>query len=196
MLYRIRGYPKPIKDDSQNIAATRATADKQIRAFKNLIKNNLSRCLLNKNVGVSQALTEQQILFKPGKPKANGLKGIGILGKHATLNCNVEVTDQEAKQIAEALVHLSRTISHTKCQEYLMNQRWIIPIELKLKGKSNWDSTLLFNASTETSSEDWKVRGEWYSQNLGIAFFACPLCKHVESCTCKQFKCDDLDTLP
>ena len=123
----------------------------------------------------------------------NALAGVGILGKHATLNCNVCVSEIEARQIAEALVHLSRTLSTSHTKEFLLNQRKLIPTHLKLKGKSNWDSTLPANASAIKETEAWKVAGFQQRPLQGASYFGCPFCAHVESSQCPSFQHMDLD---
>ena len=123
----------------------------------------------------------------------NALAGVGILGKHATLNCNACVSETEAKQIAEALVHLSRTINTSQTKEFLLNQRRIIPTNLKLKGKVYWDSTLPTNASAAKETEAWRVVGFQQHPQQGAAYFGCPSCAHVESSQCGPFQHMDLD---
>ena len=111
----------------------------------------------------------------------NALAGVGILGKHATRNFNAAVSETESRQIAEALVHLSRTLSTTHTKEFLFNERKLIPTNLKLQGKSNWDSTLPTNASAVKETEAWKVVGFQQHPHQGAAYFRCPSCAHVES---------------
>jgi len=91
VLYRIRGYRKPIEDP--NIKAfSRATADKQLKAFKKSVKANAKRVLID---------AEDNKLFKANKAAPDHLKGVGILGKHFTLSFNVYVTNEEAVMIVK-----------------------------------------------------------------------------------------------
>ena len=106
----------------------RATANKQICAFKHQVRNNISRCNLTKNADGTTIRATLGDYLKPSKARPNSLAGVGILGKHATVNCNVVVTEQEARQIAEALLHLSRTISKSNTNEYILNLRNLIPL--------------------------------------------------------------------
>ena len=122
-----------------------------------------------------------------------GRQRVGILGKHATLNCNPEFSADEAPQIAEALLHLSRTISTCHAKEYLFNQRGIISITFKLRGKSNWDSTLPTNACATKDNEAWKVPNFKQHPLQEAAFFVCPSCVHVESSHRAPFQNTDLD---
>ena len=193
ILYRMRGHPKPIQDNIKNKAAPRANAAKLINAFKNQVRNNISRCILANDAEGTDHHSGNSGLFKPAKAKKDGLSGVGILGKHPTLSVNVYVSEQEAKEIAQALVQLSRTISKSSAQEYINQQRNVIPTELKLNGKSSWDTTLPINASAEQGKEDWKATGPQNDPNGTVAFFRCPNCAHVESCWCKPFQYTDLD---
>ena len=91
--YRLRRGIKPIPDDFHK-AIGRATADKQIRAFKRKIKAVVERTL---------ARDGDAVLFKPSKGKPNTLKGCGILGKLPTLSFNVRIRENEQKAFALAL---------------------------------------------------------------------------------------------
>ena len=97
------------------------------------------------------------------------------------------------QQIAQALVHLSRTISRCSALEYVNNQRKLIPTVLKLKSKSNWDSTIPTNASDSQGRTDWKITGPLHDPKGTVSFFRCPNCTHVESSWCKPFQVTDLD---
>ena len=71
ILYRIRGFPKPLADPGRK-AHNRATADKQIRAFKTLFRGVASRTMFDLDAH----------LFKPGKIQKDGLLGLAIAGNH------------------------------------------------------------------------------------------------------------------
>ena len=83
--------PKPIMDNPRK-AISRATADKQIRAFKRNIKAVTERTL-----GHDGDLK----LFKPTKAKQNSLQGCGILGRINTPSFNICINsgEQEASKM-------------------------------------------------------------------------------------------------
>jgi hypothetical protein len=189
ILYRIRGFPKPIQDNVKNKAAPRANADKLIKAFTNQLRGNIARCCLPTT---QEGLVGDGRLFKPAKARCDNLAGVGLTGKYAAINANIYVTAQEARQIAIALVQLSRTISCTNTREFVDTIRNLIPTELKLNGKANWDSTIPINAGGIQADLNWKI--DCPQNNIGNAnFFRCPKCTHVESSWCKQFQYTDLD---
>jgi len=162
----------------------KATAAKQIQSFKKQFRGNIARTVLNEN---------EFNKFKPGKAQKNGLIGVGILGKHAAIIANFAVSDLEQKHIAIALIHLSRSMSRKNSLEFVNLERKIIPIALKLKGKSNWDSTITTNAEPSTGEAKWKKNDSRISADSNLAFFQCPRCPHVEYSSCKAFQIYDLD---
>ena len=86
----------------------------------------------------------------------NQLAGLGILGKHSNLRFNVNTGDQESilVAIAKALAALNRTITHRHLQENVKGKTRLVPHELKLNGKTGWDSTLPVN-NYEQTLEKW-----------------------------------------
>ena len=67
-----------------------------VHAFKVQFKGTIARTLLN----------EDAQYFKPYKIQKDGLKGVGIIGNHASVRANVYITQHEQQYIAKALMHL------------------------------------------------------------------------------------------
>ena len=186
---RIRHHPKPISDP-QIKSHKKATAFQQIKTFTTQFKGTVARTLRNSEAS----------LFKPSKAARAGLVGLGIQGNkgHASIASNIAVTQHEQQHIALALIHLSRTINRKHCLEFLRNERDIIPIELKLKGKANWDSTMIVlnakdDASGCTGMLEWKNKTTTLQNTIKFVFFQCPRCPHVEYSSCKAFQTHDID---
>jgi len=186
ILYRIRGYPKPLQDPDTK-ARSKATACKQIRNLTKQFRSTICRTLIDSD----------SHLFKPYRLQKDGLLGVGILGNHAAVRCNIHVTDEEQKAIAEALVSLSRSINKKNCNEFLQELNSIIPKELKLNGKASWDSTLVCiqheNVEISPNDRTWSVTIASGAKDGKPTYFRCPKCTNVESSTCSNFQTDDLD---
>ena len=90
ILYRLRGGANAIKNPASR-ALTRATADKQLRAFQRLVRRVAERTLKDEQGGFS---------LKPAKGKYNGLRGVGILGRIPAISGNLCVNDEENRAIA------------------------------------------------------------------------------------------------
>ena len=109
IVYRVKGHPKPIPDPSPK-AQLKATAAKQIQAFKKAVRGNVARTLIN---------SDDAQLFRPAKAQIDTLKGVGIQGKHATLSLNIAVTPKERVDIAHALVRLNGPCAASKPKNLL-----------------------------------------------------------------------------
>ena len=185
ILYRIRGGIKPIPD-STRIAFGRATADKQIAAFKRLVRGLVSRVLDEQG---------DAKLFKPCKSKPSELAGVGILGKIAALNFNVVVTQAEQDTIAMTMSSLIRSVSIKKHKGFINGTIKLIPHELKLKGKAGWDSaipTMIASNEEDTSWAQMFEAGQIVPAGCAM-FFHCPSCSKVESSQRGTFQREDLD---
>ena len=157
------------------------------------MRANIKRCFIQGTDEEGTLPVSDGSFFKPAKSKSDPLAGVGIKGKIASINGNVFVTEQEATQIAQALVHLSRSIAKNKVHDFLNNQRNLIPVELKLKGKTNWDSSISINARGILESTRWKTADHLAMPADHAVYFRCPSCTHVESSWCKPFQHTDLD---
>jgi hypothetical protein len=127
----------------------------------------------------------------------NGLEGVGILGNHPSIRCNIHVTCAEQQAIAQALIMLSRSTNYKKCQEFMEDGVKLLPLELRLNGKASWDSTLVhIQHSTESASaasRTWEVEAPDIPIHTAPTYFKCPSCTHVESSDCSNFQTTDLD---
>ena len=62
---------------------------------------------------------DDEMLFKPVTSKLNSLQGVGILGKHASINMAVYVSENEAVNIATSLLKLAHTVSKSKANQFI-----------------------------------------------------------------------------
>ena len=146
IIFRVRGYHKPMENQI-NGAITRATLDKQLKQFKRNIRQ-----VVDKTMGGQG----DAYLFKPSKGQCDALKGVGILGKHASLACNVVTDAAEQKAIHKALTKLNRQISNSKTEEYLQGTRKLIPHVIKMNGKTGWDSSLPIITNEFETGDKWE----------------------------------------
>ena len=146
VLYRLRGYKKPI-DDPTNLALARATLDKQMNVFKKNVRAVSSRIYIN---------DDQLKLFGPAKIKKEDLTGVGILGKHQGPSFNVFVTNEEQSVIAKQLHLLNHTISDKKLDKIIDGDLKFIPRNLIMRGRAEWDSNIKpLNDPIMINNNDW-----------------------------------------
>ena len=189
VLYRLRGHPKPIPDPSV-VSRNRATADKQIKQFKNFLRGTSSRILFKETA---------DIYLRPAKASKDVLLGLATNGKHAQLNCNVHISEKEQQEIAHAIIMLTRTVSSRKARDFINNNCTLLPIDYKPRGKAGWDSTISNHAvqldqdevddCTPLNPAGIPDNGE---ERCSL-FYSCPKCGKVESSMCKSFQFNDLD---
>ena len=187
ILYRIRGAPKPLADPEQK-AGNKPTAHKQINAFQKQLRGVVKRTLAPSDAA----------MFKPFKLNHDALAGLALKGNHASVNCNITVNQHEKDTIASAIINLSRNITKQHCQEFLHNTRSITPIDLKLNGKADWDSTLTKFKAKDAADHCETTLRTWNSVHNPPAmqeysYFQCPRCSHVEYSSCKSFQFSDLE---
>ena len=185
ILFRCRGYPKPIPDPEQ-AAKQKPTPAKQINAFKKHMRGIVKRSLHD---------SMDANLFRPSPPTLDALIGAGITGKHATLCFNTAITTAEQQCIAKCLAKLNRTISNKHANEFINGEQNLVPYELKLKGKVGWDSTIPILTHKDFVSTSWEPprQDEYHPAQPNTAFFECPNCLKVEPSSCKDFQYNDLD---
>ena len=199
ILYRIRGYHQPITNPP-NKAKMRATADKQLKAFKNLV-----RLVYNKILEDTEFLS----LLKPHNHTLNTLKGVGLEGKHASPSFNVYISEKEQHAIGKEILQLTRTLSGVKINQVLQGERKLKPIQLKLNGKAAWDNsiqihanhTVLLSSPSGSSSSTSIVDTVCYPTSTHLnryaeglpSFLECPTCRKLEHNTQPKFQTYDLD---
>ena len=186
ILYRVRGGCKPIPDNPR-VAVSRATADKQIAAFKRKSRGVLEKTLDESDIN----------LIKPSKSMPNELKGCGILGKLPTLKFNVYINDVEARTMAITLSKLIRTASFKKHEDFIDGVINLIPHKFKLKGKAGWDSTIPTVSDCNLEETSWAKAFKCGAiPPIEVAeYLFCPRdkCKKVESSHRGIFQRIDLD---
>ena len=137
------------------------------------------------------------MLFKPHKMQDRCmLKQIAINGDLPAINCNISLYEGEQESIAEALVHLSRHTAKKNCKEFAQQTKQLIPVNLKLSGKANWDATIdstnNLNAQARLDMRVWKKENTHIDETIS-GYFQCPKCEHVEHSSCPNFQTVDLD---
>ena len=188
IIFRLRGYHKPMENPS-NGAVTRATLDKQLKQFKRNVRQ-----VVDKTMGGQG----DAYLFKPSKGRIDALKGVGILGKHASLSCNIVTDDAEKMAIHKALTKLNRQISNTKTHEYLQGTRKLIPHVIKMNGKTGWDSSLPIITNEHESGDKWDQYNLIPKKSEEtIVYYACPKpdCLMKEPSSAVAFRPDDLNNM-
>jgi hypothetical protein len=186
MVFRVRGYHKPLTNPN-NGALTRATLDKQLRQFKKNI-----RSVIDKTMGGQG----DAYLFKPRKGQVDALKGVGILGKHASISCNVVTGAAEQTAIHKALVKLNRQISNNKVDEYLQGTRKLTPHAIKMNGKTGWDSSLPIINNEIESGDRWEQHHLFLkTPEETIVYYECPKpdCLMKEPSSAEAFRPNNLD---
>ena len=186
IIYRIRGYHKSLAHPVSG-AFTRATLDKQLRQFKKDIRTVVDRTM----GGCGDA-----ILFKPQKGKNNALISVAILGKHASLSFNVVTENDEQAAMHKALVKLNRQITNIKVDEFLKGKRKLMPHDIKMNGKTGWDSSLPIITNENEYSNKWDQHDlNHKTPEVNTTFYKCPKaeCLMKEPSTAEAFRPDDLD---
>ena len=186
VIYRLRGNPAPYTTNERK-AANKKTAWQQIKEFTRQMRGNITRTLTS----------EDQMLFKPHtKQDRCMLKQIAINGDLPAINCNVSLYEGEQESIAEALVHLSRHTAKKNCKEFVQQTKQLMPVNLKLNGKANWDATIdstnRLNAQARLDMRVWKKENTHKDETIS-GYFQCPKCEHVEHSSCPSFQTVDLD---
>ena len=188
MTYRLRGYHQPLSVDA-NAARTKPTLDKQLKEFKKMVK-----AVIDKDFGGQG----EAKIFKPAKQQADLLRGVGILGKHACLSFNIVVTESEQSAMAKALIRVNRTISDKHIVEYMQGARKLAPHDIKMNGKTGWDSSLPIVNDESTYSNRWEpfAIGKEPPRKT-IVFYVCPnaVCSKREPSSAKGFQPYDFDKL-
>ena len=183
ILYRIRGYKKPIADPEHK-AISRATAAKQINAFKKYFRGVTSRCMMD---------SAHSSYFTPARARADSLKGVAINGKHAALNFNAETSNSENRAIAHNLIKLCRTVPLKKLNAFLDRKSSLIPANLKSKGKAAWDSSIYKSTTYTPRDKAPETCPASTGGTQNTHYYICPSCKGLEPSTCKAFQHINLD---
>lgn len=136
-------------------------------------------------------------LFRPSPPMMDALIGVGITGKHATLNLNIALNQQEQDTIAQWLTKIIRTISNKFTKEYILGGRNLVPNQLKLNGKVSWDCTIPILTHEMSIKKGWEgppTDHDEHPLQPDTAFFECPQCRMVEPSSCKALQHNNLDS--
>ncbi len=132
ILYRMRGYGKPIKDNRSK-ARARACVLSQLNCFKRTFRGVAKRALCHK---------EELDLFKPLKIKHERFLGLGVQGKHAGFACCVLLSGAEAKQIERQIILLGRKLAESKLRQFMGGEITLEPHIPTMKGRAAWDSNI------------------------------------------------------
>jgi hypothetical protein len=185
-LFVLRGYE--LFEVPEHIACAQPSADNRIRDFKNTCRAVVSRTLPENG---------DAILFSPAQRTRDCLHGVGILGQVPSLMFNVHVSEEDRRNVARALVNVSRQVTATNVGKYLDNRRNFIPRPLRLNGNSGWVSTIKCLSPTGSVDDLWSPAPakQEVGTALNVAFFKCKHCDRVEPSSCANFLFADLDRM-
>jgi len=184
VVYRGRGHNKII-DDPKNKGAARATAYQQIQAFTNNIKAVSSRILQD---------SDDSGLIKACTSCNDSHIGLGIKGKHASISCNIYLTNEERLNVAKRITLLARNLSNKYINEFIYDNKPIHPIDLKLNGRAAWDSSnpILTKAYDANTPEENALNISEEGPPV-TSFFECRHCGAYEFSSHPAFQFKDLD---
>eukprot|EP00973_Karenia_brevis_P091478 12407610-Karenia_brevis.AAC.1 len=132
ILYRMAGFQKPRKDDS-NKARARGTVRQQLRMFKVGMRRVLRRILMD-----SPDLEK----FRPAQQNLQPLLGLGIQGYLSMVNFRAAISEEAATSMKIHLLKLAHGMSEKKAKEFLAGRMQAAPKKLVLKGYAAWDSKI------------------------------------------------------
>ena len=115
MLFRLRGGPKVVQQAS-TAADAKCTAAKLLMTFRKDVRAVANRIMQDSG---------DLILFNQTAGPKDALRGIGIQGKIPTLGFSVAVSERESKEMAIALVRLTRTLATINITKFMDGQRQI-----------------------------------------------------------------------
>ena len=157
VLYRLRGGTTMFADPVSKLTP-KATADKRLRAFKNLVRAIVERTL---------AQGADRDLFRPGPAAKDQLRGVGVLGKLPNLGFNVVCSQREKEAIAVAISSLARTEAIQKHKDFVFKELQLKPRILKLKGRAAWDISLPSLTSGDEGPSWWSKK---YAHNIFLLY--------------------------
>ena len=132
ILYRSRGYSKPIKDDNNKVRA-RATVDMQLNRFKSTIRG------LSKRLSVT---IDDRLPFEPINVTHERFSTLGISGKHPAIHLQLDLDDATQDHIGDCLIKLGHHISGPKLAKFKAGRLLLPTKKLNLRGRAGWDSKL------------------------------------------------------
>ncbi len=187
LLYRIRGYGKPVTD-SPSKARARASVQAQINEFKKVVRGVAQRAIYNE---------ERRAMFKPLKSIHDKFLNLGVKGRYPALCCAVEIDDETAALLEHNLITLGHRVSSSKVQEFREGKTALIPKVPVVKGRAGWDSSLKMqeNKQMHTTSNAIAIQQskQGTKREVEQVNFHCPQCK-TEAASNKQcFQLQDLD---
>ena len=134
-------------------------------------------------------------LFKPGSCKHDSMQGVGIDGKIPVVRLNAHTTPEEQQVIAKATSVLLRVSTDRKHEDYLRGAFKFKTKPFKIKGRTEWDSSLTKLSDVAQRACDWDVgyRVKDCFPRREVQFYHCPKCDKVDSSHVKGFQRTDLD---
>ncbi len=185
LLYRCKGYPKPIEDRKCK-ARAKATVQMQLREFKNTCRGVLQRGVQDEEV---------HNLFRPCKITHERFLNLGLRGKHPAIEASI-IFDEEAREVVQKnLITLGHRIPNKKIQEFIEGKIYLKPNVPNLKGRAGWDSNLAImpqRDSTVVQHEPTPIANGECKQASNTCFM-CPHCNHPQVSNTAAFQLQDLD---
>ncbi len=183
LIYRVKGYPKPIGDRASK-ARARATIFSQLNEFKRVVKGVVERAA--KDEAAKGALRPMHVTHQR-------FLNLGIAGRHATINCSVEVDKQTADLIEYNLIRLGHYMSDKKVQLFKEGKVELKANKPNFRGRSGWDSNLKVLKGFVFKELDYSANASGSKRLLQPECFQCPSCKASTISTNPAFQSDDLD---
>jgi ribonuclease HI len=181
IIYRIKGYPKPIQDPA-NKAKAPCSLDKQLKEFKACLKALGERLTAN---------GRDCLIMRPNTSGAKALIGLGVDGPFQGPSFNACITAQMQTLVAKAILPLAKRYSQKDIDGIIAGTRSFMRGKANFKGKAGWDGKLpklanpLEQVSPSVSSDK--------SENVHMYVSRCPLCKIQTASEGYQFDLTDLD---
>ena len=147
ILYRSRGYSKPIKDDENKVRA-RATVDMQLNRFKSTIRG------FSKRLSVT---IDDWLPFEPINVTHERFSTLGISGKHPAIHLQLDLDDATQDHIGDCLIKLGHHISGPKLAKFKAGRLLLPTKKLNLRGRAGWDSKL--GPPADCAHTVWKTPG-------------------------------------
>ena len=183
IIYRVIGYPKPIPDRPSK-ARARATIQMQLTEFKKVVRGIVERAAKDE---------DSKSAIKPCKITHQRFISLGLAGKHAAINCSIEVDDDVMKAVEGQLIKLGHLISAKQIRNFQEGSLKLKPSMPNLKGRAGWDSNIQ-PIKQATWSKICNLQATGHAKRaLDPICLQCPKCKASTISANAAFQSEDLD---
>ena len=187
LLYRIKGYGKPVPDRPSK-ARARAHIQAQINEFKKAMRGVVQRAIYDEDLKAK---------FKPHKITNEKFLNLGIKGKFPAICCTIEVDNETAQLLEYNLITLGHRVSAAKVQEFREGITTFIPIVPVFKGRAGWDSNIKVQTAKHKPDNGNAIAtlasNKVSKRELEQTQFKCPHCNEETQSNKQCFQLQDLD---